>query len=496
MAKKFLNDIDMDQNEILNMRVQNLSSAPSNPKEGQLYYNSIDKLTYQYNGTSWIPLLVTNSDVPVGVLYPFGGSVAPTDYLLCDGSAVSRTEYSELFNVIGTSYGEGDGETTFNLPNLKGKVPVGLDSNDTDFDTLGNEYGEKTHQLTIDEIASHTHTFTGTEHTHTFTGTEHSHTYAKPNSSTGQAGGNTGSTTLTIDQIPSHNHFNWSNTDGFATHCVNHAWGSCVVIPKGSEGEVYNYQKPISQGGGKGHTHTLNNHTHTISTTNTTIKATAGGTNSKTTTGGTNSNTGGGQSHNNVQPSVVTNYIIKAKSANSNSMLRRVYNACDLTLTFNETGEVTPQEFVNAWFGDETHTVSDLKPIIEDIFYNNAILMMGTQPIVCPCATDFRGTSSSAPFGVATLKFGWFQPTENMIHYLYFTFNATRNRLAICRDWDLTYSHELTTDNDYRALSLAGAKALKDLIDNLQSQIDALATKVDTQELDINGTKVLYDDGN
>lgn len=79
----------------------------------------------------------------------------------------------------------------------------------------------------------------------------HMHTYSKANATTE-------SHTLTINEIPSHNHFNWSNTDGFATHCVNQAWGSYVVIPKGSSGEVYNYQKPISQGGGKGHTHSLN----------------------------------------------------------------------------------------------------------------------------------------------------------------------------------------------------------------------------------------------
>ena len=82
--------------------------------------------------------------------------------------------------------------------------------------------------------------------------------YAGSSFSSGNGTGTaTNSHTLTIDQIPSHNHFNWSDTDGFATHCVNHAWGSYVIIPKGSVGEVFNYQKPISQGGGKGHSHNI-----------------------------------------------------------------------------------------------------------------------------------------------------------------------------------------------------------------------------------------------
>lgn len=94
---------------------------------------------------------------PVGAILPYGGSTAPQDWLICDGRAISRTTYAELFAIIGTSYGSGDGSTTFNLPNLKGKVPVGLNSSDTSFNTLGKTGGEKTHTLTINEIPSHNH---------------------------------------------------------------------------------------------------------------------------------------------------------------------------------------------------------------------------------------------------------------------------------------------------------------------------------------------------
>ena len=95
--------------------------------------------------------------VPAGVINMYGGSSAPTGWLLCDGSAVSRTTYSELFTAISTTYGSGDGSTTFNVPNLSGKVPVGKDSADTDFDTLGETGGSKTHTLTTAQLPSHTH---------------------------------------------------------------------------------------------------------------------------------------------------------------------------------------------------------------------------------------------------------------------------------------------------------------------------------------------------
>ena len=99
---------------------------------------------------------ITNA-IPAGVIEMFGGSSAPTGYLLCDGSAVSRTTYSKLFTAIGTTYGAGDGSTTFNVPNLKGKVAVGLDSADTSFDALGETGGEKTHTLSVAEMPSHSH---------------------------------------------------------------------------------------------------------------------------------------------------------------------------------------------------------------------------------------------------------------------------------------------------------------------------------------------------
>ena len=98
-----------------------------------------------------------NTNTPVGSISLFAGTTAPNGWLICDGSAVSRTTYANLFSVIGTTYGTGDGSTTFNIPNLKGRVPVGLDSSDTSFDTIGETGGEKTHTLTVDELPKHKH---------------------------------------------------------------------------------------------------------------------------------------------------------------------------------------------------------------------------------------------------------------------------------------------------------------------------------------------------
>lgn len=100
---------------------------------------------------------VGGDTLPIGAIMPFGGGTVPDNYLLCDGQAVSRTEYATLFQTIGTAFGVGDGSTTFNVPNLKGRVPVGVDTTQTEFDTLGETGGEKTHTLTANEMPRHNH---------------------------------------------------------------------------------------------------------------------------------------------------------------------------------------------------------------------------------------------------------------------------------------------------------------------------------------------------
>lgn len=98
---------------------------------------------------------------PPGVISMWSTAVAPNGFLLCQGQAVSRTTYARLYAVIGTTYGAGNGSTTFNVPNLQGRVPVGQDSTQTEFDVLGETGGAKTHTLSQAEMPSHAHTHSG-----------------------------------------------------------------------------------------------------------------------------------------------------------------------------------------------------------------------------------------------------------------------------------------------------------------------------------------------
>lgn len=98
--------------------------------------------------------------VPRGVVFPFGGSVAPDGFLICDGSAISRTTYADLFAVIGTTYGTGDGATTFNLPNYSNARMV--TSSTVSVKGNGNALGVTNGSATYALGSANTNNYTGT----------------------------------------------------------------------------------------------------------------------------------------------------------------------------------------------------------------------------------------------------------------------------------------------------------------------------------------------
>ena len=111
------------------------------------------------------------ASLPTGTEIELDSDTAPTGFLLLDGTAVSRTSYAALFNHYGTRHGTGDGSTTFNLPNRKGRVAVSKDAAQTEFDTLAETGGAKTHALTTAELAAHSHGVTDPGHFHQFVAT-------------------------------------------------------------------------------------------------------------------------------------------------------------------------------------------------------------------------------------------------------------------------------------------------------------------------------------
>ena len=107
------------------------------------------------DGTGWTS--ATPTYVPAGALLMWGTATAPTGYLLCNGSAVSRSTYAALFAVVGTTFGSGDGSTTFNLPDYRNRFPVGA----------GTTYSANSSGGSADAIVvSHTHTATDSGHSH------------------------------------------------------------------------------------------------------------------------------------------------------------------------------------------------------------------------------------------------------------------------------------------------------------------------------------------
>jgi microcystin-dependent protein len=165
--------------------------------------------------------------LPVGMITPFAGSTAPTGWFLCGGQAVSRTTYASLFAVVGTTYGVGDGSTTFNLPDLRGRTVAGIDNmGGTDAGRLdianssGTVIGSQYVTLTSAQsgLPAHSHTNTAT-----FTGTSASHGHS-PNahSHSGSATENASTSFLrlvnAVGTSMEANHFVGRGTAGFADH--------------------------------------------------------------------------------------------------------------------------------------------------------------------------------------------------------------------------------------------------------------------------------------
>ena len=102
---------------------------------------------------------------PAGIVAPFAGTSAPSGWLACNGAAVSRTDYATLFAAIGTTWGVGDGSTTFNVPDLRGTFLRGTGTNGT----YGTAVGQAVGSYAADTYLNHSHTASQASHTHTYT---------------------------------------------------------------------------------------------------------------------------------------------------------------------------------------------------------------------------------------------------------------------------------------------------------------------------------------
>lgn len=208
---------------------------------------------------------------PIGTIVAFAGDKIPKGYMLADGSALAISQYRDLYEVIKNQYGNATSKS-FILPNLKGKVVVGVGETYEQ----GQVDGEKAHSLTTNEIPSHTHTFTSDPLTLSLSGS-HQHTL---NISFDEIGNHTHNYLLvnSEDLI----HFDDSNEENLSNNAM-----------PGLDNEIS--------------TKAVNNHSHMFSNNTTDEDAHT----HTLTINGENANTGEGLNHNNLMPYITLNYIIK-----------------------------------------------------------------------------------------------------------------------------------------------------------------------------------------
>jgi prepilin-type N-terminal cleavage/methylation domain-containing protein len=273
----------------------NAEAAPpniSNLTDVQLSNSVAKGSSLVWNGSKW----VDGTDGIPGMTKLWTSSSAPEGWLVADGSEVSRTTYAALFATIGTTYGAGNGTTTFNLPDFRGKVAAGFDTAQTEFNALGKTGGAKTVTLTEAQMPSHTHVQNAHGHTGTAaSGGGHTHT---GNADSGGAHTHA----VTVSNAGNHQHQLYTTAGAY----------------RGNSGSETNFQRrglswPNMDAAGS-HAHTINldsggEHSHTLQGVSTAGDHTHTATAAAETA--TNQNTGGGQAHDNVQPYITLTYIIK-----------------------------------------------------------------------------------------------------------------------------------------------------------------------------------------
>jgi len=203
---------------------------------GTLVQNTPYSFVYSNSNNCWVlrNFIGNPYNIPIGGVMPYLGSSAPnSNFVLPSGQAISRTTYATLFSLVSTTFGTGDGSTTFNVPDLRGRAIFGLDNmggsaasritvagGNFDGTVIGGTGGSQNHTLTTPEIPSHTHTVTDPGHTHTTNYT--TNTVANtagigtPTAVFGASGGNLGPVTVNSNTTGITN----QNTGGGGAHTI------------------------------------------------------------------------------------------------------------------------------------------------------------------------------------------------------------------------------------------------------------------------------------